>query len=113
MSCVLLSPTKRPADELTAPTGIGLTTSLTPLVTEIPRIVNSLQEEQPEIYGDKSAIAEGYMLLDAVFGAGTVLGPVISEYTFETLGWTGCTSVLGLLAVSAIFPVVGGSITSV
>jgi len=79
---------------------------LTPLITEIPRIVNSLQEEHSDVYGDKSAVAEGYMLLDAVFGAGTVLGPSISEQTFERLGWTGCTAVLGLLSVSAIIPVV-------
>jgi hypothetical protein len=87
-------------------TGTGLNTSLTPLVAEIPRIVESLQEDQPDIFGDKSAVAEGYMLLDAVFGAGTLLGPMISEQTFERLGWTGCTIVLGLLSVSAIIPVV-------
>lgn len=87
-------------------TGVGLNTSLTPLVTEIPRIVDLLQDEEPEVYGDQSAVAEGYMLLDAVFGAGTVLGPLISELTFEQLGWTGCTAVLGMLSVSAMIPVV-------
>lgn len=86
--------------------GVGLNTSLTPLVTEIPRIVDLLQDEEPEVYGDQSAVAEGYMLLDAVFGAGTVLGPLISELTFEQLGWTGCTAVLGMLSVSAMIPVV-------
>jgi hypothetical protein len=91
---------------LTQRIGVGLNTSLTPLVAEIPRIVNSLQEEQPNVFGDKSAVAEGYMLLDAVFGAGTVLGPMISEQTFERLGWTGCTAVLGLLSISAVIPVV-------
>ncbi|KAJ5340565.1 hypothetical protein N7541_009689 [Penicillium brevicompactum] len=85
--------------------GVGLNTSLTPLVTEIPRIVDLLQDEEPEVYGDQSAVAEGYMLLDAVFGAGTVLGPLISELTFERLGWTGCTAVLGILSVSAMIPV--------
>jgi branched-subunit amino acid permease len=79
---------------------------LTPLVTEIPRIVNRLQEEQPDVYGDESAVAEGYMLLDVVFGAGTLLGPLISEHAFERLGWTGCTAVMGLLSTSAILPVV-------
>ncbi|CAG7942627.1 unnamed protein product [Penicillium salamii] len=86
--------------------GIGLNASLTPLVTEIPRIVNSLQEEKPDIYGDRSAVAEGYMLLDAVFGAGTVLGPLLSEPAFEKLGWIGCTAMLGLFSASAMVPVV-------
>ncbi|CRL29278.1 Sucrose/H+ symporter, plant [Penicillium camemberti] len=94
MACVLLSFV-----------GIGLSTSLTPLVAEIPRIVNTVQEEQPDIYGDKSAVTEAYMLLDAALGAGTVLGPLLSELAFENLGWTGCTAMLGFLSVSAIFPV--------
>ncbi|CAI7652662.1 unnamed protein product [Penicillium glandicola] len=85
--------------------GIGLNTSLTPLVAEIPRIVNVIQDEQPDIYGDKSAVTEAYMLLDASFGAGTVLGPLLSELAFEYLGWTGCTVMLGFLAISAIVPV--------
>lgn len=106
MFCKLCSKSK-----LTQEAGIGFSTSLTPLVTEIPRIVNSLQEEQPDIYGDKSAVAEGYMLLDAVFGAGTVLGPLIAEYTFDKLGWTGFTTVLGLLGVSPTIPVVSGPIS--
>lgn len=46
------------------------------------------------------------MLLDAVFGTGTVLGPLIAEYTFEKLGWTGFTTVLGLLSVSPTIPIV-------
>ncbi|OQE44125.1 hypothetical protein PENCOP_c002G06311 [Penicillium coprophilum] len=86
--------------------GIGLNTSLTPLVTELPRIVNVLQKEQPDIYGDKSAVTEAYMLLDAAFGAGTVLGPLLSELAYETLGWTGCTAMLALLTASAIVPIV-------
>ncbi|KAJ5492439.1 Major facilitator superfamily domain general substrate transporter [Penicillium expansum] len=94
MACVLLSFV-----------GIGLNTSLTPLVAEIPRIVNTIQDEQPDIYGDKSAVTEAYMLLDAAFGAGTVLGPLLSELAFENLGWTGCTAMLGFLSVSAIVPV--------
>ncbi|CAG7921267.1 unnamed protein product [Penicillium olsonii] len=92
--------------------GIGLNTSLTPLVTEIPRIVKALQEDKPEVYGDISAVAEGYMLLDAVFGAGTVLGPMLSEPAFERLGWTGCTVMLGLLTVSAVIPVVSSLVLS-
>ncbi|KAJ5817890.1 hypothetical protein N7447_007898 [Penicillium robsamsonii] len=95
MACILL-----------ACVGIGLNTSLTPLVTEIPRIVNVLQEEQPDIYGDKSAVTEAYMLLDAAFGAGTVLGPLLSELAYKTMGWTGCTAMLAFLTVSAIVPVV-------
>ncbi|KGO63852.1 Major facilitator superfamily domain, general substrate transporter [Penicillium italicum] len=94
MACVLLSFV-----------GIGLNTSLTPLVAEIPRIVNTIQEDNSDIYGAKSAITEAYMLLDATFGAGTVLGSLLSELAFENLGWTGCTAILGLLSVSAIVPV--------
>lgn len=78
------------------------------MVAEIPRIVNTIQDEQPDIYGDKSAVTEAYMLLDAAFGAGTVLGPLLSELAFENLGWTGCTAMLGFLSVSAIVPVVSG-----
>lgn len=79
-------------------------------MAEIPRIVNTIQEEQPGIYGDKSAVTEAYMLLDAAFGAGTVLGPLLSELAFENLGWTGCTAMLGFLSVSAIVPVVSGCV---
>ncbi|KAJ5782850.1 hypothetical protein N7457_004624 [Penicillium paradoxum] len=85
--------------------GIGLNTSLTPLVTEIPRIVKTIQEEHPDIYGEKAAVTEGYMLLDAVFGAGTVIGPLLSELVFHNLGWMGCTAFLGFLSLSAIVPV--------
>lgn len=92
-------------------TGMGLNTSLIPLVAEIPRIVNTVQEEQPDIYGeygDKSPVTEAYMLLGATFGAGTVLGPLLSELTFENLGWTGFTTMLGFLSLSAMVPVVSG-----
>ena len=99
--------------KLTMRVGIGLNTSLTPLVTEIPRIVKALQEDKPEVYGDISAVAEGYMLLDAVFGAGTVLGPMLSEPAFERLGWTGCTAMLGFLTVSAVIPVVSHSVVMI
>lgn len=91
-------------------TGMGLNTSLIPLVAEIPRIVNTVQEEQPDIYGNKSPVTEAYMLLGAIFGAGTVLGPLLSELAFENLGWTGFTAMLGFLSVSAIVPVVSGCI---
>ncbi|OQE94459.1 hypothetical protein PENNAL_c0004G00346 [Penicillium nalgiovense] len=86
--------------------GIGLSTSLTPLAAEIPRIVNTVQEERPDIYGDKIAVTEAYMLLAVAFGAGTVLDPLLSELAFGNLGWTGCTAMLGLLSMSAIVPVV-------
>jgi hypothetical protein len=81
-------------------------------VTEIPRIVEAIQEEQPDIYGDKSTVTEGYMLLDAVLGAGTVLGPLLSELIFDKYGWTACTALLGFLSVSAIVPVVSGFVDS-
>lgn len=32
------------------------------------------------------------MLLAVAFGAGTVLGPLLSGLAFENLGWTGCTA---------------------
>ncbi|KAJ5312358.1 hypothetical protein PENANT_c011G05028 [Penicillium antarcticum] len=86
--------------------GIGLNASLTPLATEIPRIVKDLQDERPDIYGHKSAVAEGYMLLDAMFGAGTVLGPFLSGVACDYIGWTGCTIMLGVLSFSAIVPIV-------
>lgn len=73
--------------------------------------MNTVQEEQPDIYGDKSAVTEAYMLLDAALGAGTVLGPLLSELAFENLGWTGCTAMLGFLSVSAIVPVVSGCVS--
>ena len=60
------------------------------------------------MYGDRNAVTEAYMLLDAAFGAGTVLGPLLSGLAFENLGWTGCTTMLGFLSASAIVPVVSG-----
>ncbi|KAF3028186.1 hypothetical protein E8E15_009663 [Penicillium rubens] len=75
-------------------------------IAEIPRIVNAVQEERPDTYGNKSAVTEAHMLLAVAFGAGTVLGPLLSGLAFENLGWTGCTAMLGLLSVSAIVPVV-------
>ncbi|KUM62764.1 hypothetical protein ACN42_g4328 [Penicillium freii] len=74
MACVLLSLV-----------GMGLNTTLTLLVAEIPRIVNTVQEEQPDMYGDRNAVTKAYMLLDAAFGAGTVLGPLLSGLAFENL----------------------------
>lgn len=68
--------------------------------------MKSIQEEHPDIYGEKSAVTEGYMLLDAIFGAGTVIGPILSEVAFKNMGWTGCTALLGFLSLSAIVPVV-------
>jgi MFS family permease len=70
--------------------------------------VNDLQDERPDIYGRKSAIAEGYMILDAIFGAGTMFGPLLSGVAYDYVGWTGCTIMLGMLSFSAIVPVVGG-----
>lgn len=70
--------------------------------------MKDLQDERPEVYGYKSAIAEGYMLLDAMLGAGTVLGPLLSAVACDYVGWTGCTVMLGVLSFSAIIPVVRG-----
>jgi hypothetical protein len=72
--------------------------------------VKTVQEERPDIYGDKSAVTEAHMLLAMAFGAGTVLGPLLSELAFENLGWTGCTAMLGILSMSAIVPVVSGCV---
>lgn len=70
--------------------------------------MKDLQDERPDIYGSKSAIAEGYMLLDAMLGAGTVLGPFLSGIASDYVGWTGCTIMLGMLSFSAIVPLVRG-----
>lgn len=89
------------------PLGVGINTFLTPLATEIFLAVATLQDEFPETYRGTDTFVDGYMLFDAVLGAGTVVGPLVSEMTIAMFGWwIGSSLLLAGLCLSGAIPVV-------
>lgn len=46
------------------------------------------------------------MHFDAALGAGTVVGPLVSEMTFDKFGWVGSSLLLAGLCLSGVVPVV-------
>ncbi|KAI4120887.1 MAG: hypothetical protein LQ338_006694 [Usnochroma carphineum] len=57
------------------------------IVTDMSFAVERLEQENPELCEDAGAFTEAYALVDCTFGAGAVIGPLISGLLYERTNW--------------------------
>ena len=89
--------------------GIGINLFLTSLVADMSFAVERLEQEKPEFSEDESAFTEAYALVDVTFGAGAVVGPLISGLLYEKTTWAIAYGVLAVFTFSGSLPVVSAS----
>ncbi|KAL8725566.1 MAG: hypothetical protein Q9166_007268 [cf. Caloplaca sp. 2 TL-2023] len=89
--------------------GIGINSFLTSLVTDMSFAVERLEQEDSQFSEDGSAFTEAYALVDVTFGAGAVIGPLISGLLYEKTTWAITYGVFAVICFSGSLPVVSAS----
>ena len=91
---------------------IGVTVSLVmaPMMAEITRIVEAVEQERPGIFGDSGAYAQGYALFNVAWAGGTLVGPIWGGYVVGEAGWGTMGWSLGLLSAVTAVPTVSYSL---
>ena len=79
---------------------------LTPLVTDMTFAVEVVEKEKSDLFRDATAFTEAYALVDATFGAGAVIGPLVSGALYEGTNWAVAVGLLAGLCFSAAVPTV-------
>ena len=83
--------------------GVAVCIVMPPLLAEITRIVVEKEEQDPDVFGSKSAIAQAYALLNMAYAAGSIVGPIWGGFVERQAGWGTMAWTLGLLsAVTAV-----------
>ncbi|KAL8994467.1 MAG: hypothetical protein Q9169_005576 [Polycauliona sp. 2 TL-2023] len=67
--------------------GMGINLFLTSLVADMSFAVDRLEQEDDQVFEDGNAFTEAYALVDITFGAGAVIGPLISGLLYENTTW--------------------------
>lgn len=88
---------------------MGINMFLTSLVTDMSFAVERLEQEDPHLCEDGSAFTDAYALVDCTFGAGAVLGPLISGLLYENTTWAIAYGVLAVFCFSGSLPVVSAT----
>jgi MFS family permease len=88
---------------------MGINLFLTSLVTDMSFAVERLEQEDPQFCEDGSAFTDAYALVDCTFGAGAVLGPLISGLLYENTTWAIAYGVLAAFCFSGSLPVVSAT----
>lgn len=78
--------------------GLGYATILPSLMTEVSYIINSIEEESPNVFGPGGAVAQGYGIFNSAFAAGSLVGPVWGGFIRDRYGWGTMSWSLGLLS---------------
>ncbi|KAL8800344.1 MAG: hypothetical protein Q9182_005238 [Xanthomendoza sp. 2 TL-2023] len=76
------------------------------VVADLSFAVERLEREVPQFSEDGSAYTEAYALVDITFGAGAVIGPLISGLLYEKTTWAITYGVLAVYCFSGSVPVV-------
>ncbi|KAL8828561.1 MAG: hypothetical protein Q9191_002514, partial [Dirinaria sp. TL-2023a] len=85
--------------------GMGINLFLTSLVSDMSFAVERLEADNPELSENSGAFTEAYALVDVTFGAGTVIGPLISGLLYEKTTWAITYGVLAAFCFSGSLPV--------
>lgn len=88
---------------------MGINLFLTSLVADMSFTVERLEREDSKFCEDSSAFTEAYALVDCTFGAGAVIGPLISGLLYEKTTWATTYGVLAVFCLSGSLPVVSAS----
>lgn len=93
--------------------GFCLTMVMAPLMAEIDHTIEVEEKRIPDVFGKRSAAAQGFGLLNAAFAIGTLVGPLWAGFIVQGSGWGSMGWSLGLLsgvAALATFWWTGGRI---
>lgn len=86
--------------------GIGINLFLTSLVTDMSFAIERLEQEDSQFCEDGSAFTAAYALVDCTFGAGAVLGPLVSGLLYEKTTWAITYGTFAVFCFSGSLPVV-------
>ena len=67
--------------------GVGLNFIIGPLAGDMSFVVEDLTEEQPQLFGDTGAYAQGYSCFAAAMAAGVIFGPAVAGSLYKNVGW--------------------------
>lgn len=87
---------------------VGLTLGfvITPLAAELTFAVETIEKENPGIFGQAGAYGQGFALYTIALATAIMLGPFVSGLLQVHVGWSTTTMVLGVFTVSGVIPVV-------
>lgn len=76
---------------------------------DLTSCAKDLEEARPGSMGKNGAYAQTFSLFNSAIAFGTVVGPLWMSFAIPHHGWRLATTILGLLAVSAIVPILAFS----
>lgn len=85
-------------------TGSTLVAIVAPCTSDLSVATESIEVEQPGIFGPGGAYAQAFSLLNMSIALGTVVGPVLGGWLKNNYGWGTMTLALGILAASGAIP---------
>lgn len=83
-----------------------------PLGVDLTRAVESMELDQPGIFGSGGAYAQVFALFTSATAGGVLAGPVWTSFAYGKLSWTFLVVSLGVLNASVAIPVVRSLETS-
>ncbi|EWC45169.1 hypothetical protein DRE_06057 [Drechslerella stenobrocha 248] len=76
-----------------------------PTYTEMSLVVEQIEREQPGVFGPYGAFAQSYGLGNLAYAAGTTVGPLMSGFMKQQVGWCWLTFTLAVLVLLTVIPV--------
>ncbi|KAJ5744469.1 hypothetical protein N7533_009339 [Penicillium manginii] len=88
--------------------GIGWTLTAGCGIIEITHVMKKFEEERPGRFGPNSKLSSGYSICKICFTLGTLLGPVVTGFMTNTLGYSYMSYIVGIFSlvvgiIAAIF----------
>jgi hypothetical protein len=74
------------------------------LIVEIQRVLDDMVAADPDIFGDKGAVAQTFSLENMAHFGGLALGPMVGGIIEFQYGWKVMTFVLGVLSAVTALP---------
>lgn len=91
---------------LTSFLGFASNLGSVPLGADLARAVESMEVEQPGIFGTSGAQAQVFSLYTSASAAGIFLGPAWTNFAYGEKGWKFFACSLGIISASAAVPLV-------
>jgi hypothetical protein len=74
------------------------------LIVEMQRVLDDMEAANPEIFGDKGAVAQAFSLENMAHFGGLALGPMVGGIVEFRYGWKVMTLALGVLSAVTALP---------
>ena len=79
---------------------------INPLAADMTACIDSMEKEQPGIFGESPPRAQAFSLFCSAIGAGVLTGPAWAAFAYSVMGWTFYVCSMGILSATAFVPVV-------